>query len=387
MATVQFDVLTDMRTFGSYNNSNKQTGGGGGNLNSTTYEWTWNSGFHEIISGTGFDTTNFTTYPDDGTVTGWQLDFSERLFNPADPFTPIVVNHSFWTFSGLSVPGADFSNAISNDGATLAAYMPTMLAGNDTVNGSEFNDYLLGFAGADSLFGNAGNDGLEGGAGGDLLDGGDGADTMRGGIGSDTYIVDSVNDKAIEDADAGNDLVKSSVSFTLGHDVERLTLTGSSAIDGTGNTLANTVTGNSAANILRGAGGNDTIRGVGGNDTIAGGLGNDSLDGGSGSDTFLFDSALNGTKNVDDILNFSVADDTISLDDDVFTLAGAPGTLDADAFHIGATAQDAEDRIIYDSTNGNIYYDADGDGAGAAVLFAHVAAGTVLTNADFLIVA
>ena len=296
MATVTFNVRTDMRTFGSYDSPTIHSDGGGGNLNSTTYEWTWNSGFHEIISGTGFDTSNFTDYPDDGTVTGWELDFSETRFNPADPFTPIVINHPFWTFSGLSVPGADFSNAIDGTGAELAAYMPTLLAGSDTINGSSSNDYLLGFEGNDIIRGSAGND---------TLSGGPGADVLRGG---------------------------------------------------------------------------------GGNDTLNGGIGNDTLDPGAGLDQLLFSTAL-GATNHDNILNFSVADDTIVLDDDVFTAAGAVGTLASAAFFTGSAAHDVSDRIIYNSATGNIYYDDDGTGADAQVLFAHVTAGTALTFADFSIVA
>ncbi len=107
---------------------------------------------------------------------------------------------------------------------------------------------------------------------------------------------------------------------------------------------------------------------------------------GSGADLFLFNSALNASSNVDRITDFSRADDTIQLDNDVFTAAGAVGTLSAGAFHAGTSAHDADDRIIYDSTTGRIYYDADGNGGGARVLFAQVTAGVALTNADFQIV-
>ncbi len=102
---------------------------------------------------------------------------------------------------------------------------------------------------------------------------------------------------------------------------------------------------------------------------------------------FQFDSVLNATTNVDSITDFSVVDDTIALDQTIFSALPASGTLSASAFRAGTAAADADDRIIYDNATGRIYYDADGNGAGAQVLFAQVAAGLALTNADFLIVA
>jgi Ca2+-binding RTX toxin-like protein len=99
-----------------------------------------------------------------------------------------------------------------------------------------------------------------------VLDGAAGADIMAGGAGNDTYIVDNTGDQAIEAYDGGVDLVKSSVSFTLKAEVENLALTGSSAINGTGNSLDNTITGNAGANLLNGAEGSDTMIGGAGND-------------------------------------------------------------------------------------------------------------------------
>jgi len=100
-----------------------------------------------------------------------------------------------------------------------------------------------------------------------VLTGGTGADTMIGGAGNDTYIVDAIGDVVVENAAQGSDTVKSSVTYTLGVNVENLTLTGTAAINGTGNAFANTLTGNAAANVLDGAAGNDALIGGAGNDT------------------------------------------------------------------------------------------------------------------------
>lgn len=151
--------------------------------------------------------------------------------------------------------------------------------------------WLVAAEGNDTLQGGSGNDVLRGGSGNDSLDGGLGADNMAGGSGNDMYKVNHANDKVFETfADGtdtgGIDLVQSSVHFALGNFVEKLTLIGSAAINGTGNELANTLTGNVAANRLDGGAGNDTLNGGGGNDTLNGGSGADIMLGGSGNDTY-----------------------------------------------------------------------------------------------------
>ena len=145
----------------------------------------------------------------------------------------------------------------------------------------------------------------------------------------------------------------------------------------------NGLTGNGAANTLTGRLGNDVIDGGAGDDSLYGGGGNDSLRGGTGSDGFYFDTAPNAAANVDQILDFDVLADTIFLDRSVFAGIPANGPLHAGGFREGTAARDADDRILYDSATGNIFYDADGNGAGAAIQFAQVTPGTALTSLDF----
>ena len=128
---------------------------------------------------------------------------------------------------------------------------------------------------ANLLTGNAAANRLSGGAGNDTLIGGAGADVMTGGAGNDLYVVDRATDRVVEGSNGGIDTVSSRVSFILGANLERLTLSGTAAVNATGNGAANLLTGNAAANRLSGGGGNDTLNGGAGNDTMTGGAGSD----------------------------------------------------------------------------------------------------------------
>lgn len=164
-----------------------------------------------------------------------------------------------------------------------------MLIGIENLTGSSHADTLLGDGGANRLDGGAGNDGLTGGTGNDTLIGGSGADTLVGGLGDDLYVVDNAADVVVELAGEGTDTVNASVSWVLGANIENLTLTGSAALNGTGNELANLLIGNGGANRLDGGAGNDTLLGGNSNDTLDGGTGDDSLSGGTGNDVYLVD--------------------------------------------------------------------------------------------------
>jgi len=124
------------------------------------------------------------------------------------------------------------------------------------------------------------------------------------------------------------------------------------------------------------------MQGEAGVDVLDGGNDSDTLTGGTGADAFVFSTALGGG-NVDVIVGYSVADDTIHLDVSIFTGIGL-GVLGANAFVIGAAAADGDDRIIYNPATGALFYDADGNGAGAAVQFATLGTGLALTSADVL---
>lgn len=181
--------------------------------------------------------------------------------------------------------------------------------------------------------GNALNNTITGNAGNNIINGGLGDDTMNGGAGNDTYIVHNANDQVVEQFNAGIDLIKSKVSYTLQNHVENLTLLDGAVngvivgtnINGTGNALNNIITGNLGNNVLSGGIGNDTLNGGAGKDTmngdeghdrLDGGLGNDTLNGGAGNDTLIGnignDSMTGGAGNDTYSVN-SLLDKTIEL--------------------------------------------------------------------------
>ena len=240
-----------------------------------------------------------------------------------------VMSDITWTLGSnvenLTLLGATAINGTGNS-------LNNILVGNsanNTLGGSGGNDTLDGGAGADSMSGGAGNDTyvvdnaadvvtesssggtdtvyssvsftlgtqvenltltgvdninatgntlnniLVGNAGNNVLNGGSGADNMSGGAGDDSYVVANANDIVVEATNEGIDLIQSSVTYTLSANVENLTLTGTSKINGTGNSLDNSLTGNTANNTLNGGAGNDTLSGGGGSDTLVGNMGDD----------------------------------------------------------------------------------------------------------------
>ncbi len=157
--------------------------------------------------------------------------------------------------------GAGVDTVLSSYSHTLGENLENL-----TLTGTA-NRTGTGNSAANALTGNSGNNLLRGLDGNDALDGGGGVDTLEGGLGNDSYTVDGMNDVVTESSGAGTDTVRASVSYTLGLNLENLTLTGALHLTALGNTLANVLTGNSGDNTLTGGGGVDTLRGGTGNDT------------------------------------------------------------------------------------------------------------------------
>jgi ELWxxDGT repeat protein len=197
------------------------------------------------------------------------------------------------------------------------------------VTGTKGNDRLVGGDGNDWLSGGAGHDHLYGGPGNDRLNGGSGKDNLFGGPGNDQ---------------------------------------------------------------LNGGTGHDRLFGGPGRDILDGGRGHDWLYGGPGRDFFAFTTKPHHQANLDKIRDFRVKDDTVLLDNAVFTALGRAGTVDrptklnAKSFWIGAAAHDLDDRVIYDPVNGALYYDRDGTGEASQVQFAQISKHLKMTNKDVFVI-
>ncbi|WP_143523616.1 calcium-binding protein [Pararhizobium arenae] len=235
--------------------------------------------------------------------------------------------------------------------------------------GGAFTGVADGGLGADKLYTGTGNNSLSGGAGNDILAGGAGADRLNGGADTDavTYfyasagVTVSLTSPSTNKGDAAGDTFLS---------IENIS----------GSAFNDSLAGNSVANTIYGNSGNDVIRGYAGNDTLTGA---------SGKDTFIFHTALNPTTNVDKITDFSAIDDTIQLENGIFTALTATGALSAAAFRANGTgvAADSTDRIVYETDTGKIFYDRDGSGTSYdGVLFATLVNKPTITSSDFVVI-
>ncbi|MBD2628351.1 calcium-binding protein [Trichormus variabilis] len=218
--------------------------------------------------------------------------------------------------------------------------------GRDTIKGGAGNDVLFGGNEDDIINGDDGHDTIYAGESNDTLKGGTGNDTLYGEGGNDTYYVDSLEDVVSENnasgGDAGGfDTVRSSVSWTLGNYFENLVLTGTDAINATGNELNNIIKGNSADNVISGGAGNNTLEGGAGNDTIYGGEGRDVLNGGTGNDT-LYGGAGDDTYYVDSL------EDVISEDNGS---GGDAGGIDTVRSSVSWTLSDNFEYLVLNATD------------------------------------
>lgn len=253
-----------------------------------------------------------------------------------------------------------------------------------------------------SLFGGAGIDTLVGGAGADMLYGGGGADLLRGGAGNDIYYVDNAGDQLFETLtfdpsdtnDAGGiDRALSTVSYDLSASngakfIEKLTLTGSDAIDGTGNDLANTLVGNGAANTLSGGAGRDTLSGGAGDDRLIGGTGADVLTGGTGNDSFVFAAVADQG---DAVKDFLVGTDLLEFSASGFGggLVSGEAAMVVNAASSATAMGGSTGYFIFDDAGkglGTLYWDATGGSGADAVAVTILSGVTGLAATDFLIV-
>jgi Ca2+-binding RTX toxin-like protein len=318
------------------------------------------------------------------------------------------------TLAQLGAGGTDFTlNAYetgqiilmaSGTFGTGAANVMTGTTGGNTLHGLGGDDVLNGLAGNDKLAGGTGADQIFGGDGNDMLYGGAGADTLDGGLGTDmasytfatSAIVANLASPTGNTGDASGDRYTSIENLQGGRFNDSLTGdTGANRLEGgagndnlggaEGNDLLYGETGN---DWLRGNQGDDTQYGGPGNDTLAGGAGADLLSGGTGNDDFVYYSKTDGG---DSIADFSA---TAGTNDDRFSISAAgfgggltKGTLSAAQFVVRDAdnlAQDSDDRFIFRVSDGTVWFDADGNGAGNAVLIADLQNNvSTLTAADF----
>lgn len=287
--------------------TSQATGGSGSdtisnfeNLTGSNYSdvLTGDTGANVITGGYGNDSLNGGTGGADTLVGGFGDDTYVLVDGTADTITEAVLQGTDTVTSALVDVNisavANVENVTLADGATA----PETLTLSGTGNASD--NTITGNSVANTLTGNAGNDTL---IDGDVV-GSTNTNNLLGGLGNDTYQVNSANDVVTELASQGTDTVISTASFVLNDGasigVENLTLSGALAVDGTGNSLNNSITGNAQANILTGGAGNDTLNGQNGNDTLDGGTGNDTMLGGAGDDTYSVDAAL-------DVVNEAIA--------------------------------------------------------------------------------
>ncbi len=312
-------------------------------------------------------------------------------------------------FSASSTLDANISAAASVDGLTLVGN-----DGRNTLTGTRFDDTIEGREGRDTLNGGAGNDRLEGGGGDDTLVGGSGNDLMIGGAGADIQ-TGGAGEDVFRDVDSGDRLFGgrdadrvefettaanlTDDSFTNWREVELVTLNADLPDQSVALGLKSQTAGIAAVTAQEVASSGVTLdastrtaaialTGGGGNDTLAGGAGADTLTGGGGADSFFFNAAPAA---VDTITDFVSATDSLHFSAAAFSGLGAAGQFSAGdgRFHAGAgftAGQDADDRFVYNTDTGALYYDADGNGATAAVQVAQVAAAPALADTDIFVV-
>jgi Ca2+-binding RTX toxin-like protein len=251
-----------------------QTTTTGSNFNFTFAD----NAFTDVEDGTNLTYT--ATLADDSPLPGWlTFNANTRTFSGTPPTAETISIKVIATDSG-NLTVEDVFDVVINPAPIQGT------SGTDKINGTAGDDIINGLDGNDYIYGRDGNDTLDGGTGTDYVFGGEGDDIISGGDGNDFLYGGAINDQVIELEGEGTDKINSSITWDLNNsaNVENLTLTGNTAIDGTGNALNNHIIGNNAVNTLIGGDGDDWLMGRGGDDILIGGNGNDRLDGGTGDD-------------------------------------------------------------------------------------------------------
>lgn len=337
--------------------------------------------------------------------------------------TAHVENLTLLGTAAISGTGNDLDNILTGNSA---ANVLTGGGGNDTLDGGGGKDKLLGGAGDDlyivnntgvtitekadegedtvrasvsfvlgnfienlelqgsaaiNATGNALDNILTGNSGNNTLDGAAGADTMSGGAGNDVYVVDNVGDAVLENAGEGEDTVRSSITYVLPQNVEHLTLTGSGAINGTGNSLNNTLTGNAGANVLDGGDGDDFIDGGAGADTMIGGMGDDSYVVNMVTDVVI-EAAGEGSDTVGTYVTYTLPDNVENLV--ILSASAVNGTgNDLDNILLGGNGVNRLYGLAgNDTLDGGLGNDTLVGGLGDDVYYVNSAGDVVIENAD-----
>ena len=319
--------------------------------------------------------------------------------------------------AGATLVATDIT--VEGGGSGGGSSVITGTTGDDTLTGTDGNDTIDGLGGNDSIVGGNGRDSLIGGSGNDTLDGFFGVnfgdreqvpDTLNGGLGDDQYIIDNAADQ-LSDAGGIDSVQAIDMSWTLAAGFENLELhndVSEGSYTGIGNELDNRIAASFAGSRLEGRGGDDTLIGGPGQSSnlLIGGNGNDSLvgpqsfdrlDGGAGNDTLAGDgdgiymfTVSPGAANSDLITEFISGSGKIELDGRVHANSGPSGNFTSGdarfAANAAGAAQDGSDRVVYNTSTGQLWYDADGNGAGAAQLIATLQGAPGLSATDIAVV-
>ena len=336
-----------------------------GNL-STTDPDTGNTFTYSLVTGTGSTDNSLFTIQNNQLKSNTVFDYETR--NSYSIRVKTTDQNGLFYGKALTIGITDIL-----DNATLAI-SPTNAIQTEGNSGSKAFTFT-GTANADTLIGTTG------------------ADIFIGLTGNDTYTVNNAGDIVTEALNEGTDLVQASISYTLPDNVENLTLTGTTNVNGAGNSLNNVLTGNSASNTLNGGNGNDQLQGLGGNDILWGGLGDDILTGGTGSDQYLFQGSgvFTNTLGVDYITQFDIGQDKINLSKATFNaitgIAGQSLTDFASVTNDGLVDASTA-RIVFSQSTGSLFYNQNGNVLNASSVFEFARLGNpdiLLSGSDFVL--